>query len=234
MNIFQTGFRSYSPDELNRAMLSSYLWMALGLAVSAAVSFLLYVTDAFYYMLVNFPSLALILCVVQIAIAVLFSTSLYKRTEGAMKALFLAYSVTLGISMTSLAYVYEMGTIAAAFLVSAVYFLCLVAFGMTTKRSLASIGTICIGGLLALIITQALMMLLGVGAATRMMSIVGLLLFTGITVWDVQKLPMMLSQSNDVMTLGKLSIFMAFELYLDFVNIFLYILRLLGMGNKRR
>ncbi|WP_290457681.1 Bax inhibitor-1 family protein, partial [Faecalibaculum rodentium] len=72
------------------------------------------------------------------------------------------------------------------------------------------------------------LMLFHVPMMVRLMSIVGLLIFTGLTAWDIQRLPVMLEQAEGTMMEGKLSIFMALELYLDFINIFLYILRLLG------
>ena len=80
-----------------------------------------------------------------------------------------------------------------------------------------------------LIISQAVMLLFGVSFDTRMISIVGLLLFTGITAWDIQRMNKILYLSNgDVVSQEKIAIYMALELYLDFLNIFLYILRLLG------
>ena len=80
-----------------------------------------------------------------------------------------------------------------------------------------------------MIISQAVMLLFGVSFDTRMISIVGLLLFTGITAWDIQRMNKILYLSNgDVVSQEKIAIYMALELYLDFLNIFLYILRLLG------
>jgi len=88
---------------------------------------------------------------------------------------------------------------------------------------------ICVIGLTVLIISQAVMLLFGVSFDTRMISIVGLLLFTGITAWDIQRMNKILYLSNgDVVSQEKIAIYMALELYLDFLNIFLYILRLLG------
>ena len=87
---------------------------------------------------------------------------------------------------------------------------------------------ICVIGLTVLIISQAVMLLFGVSFDTRMISIVGLLLFTGITAWDIQRMNKILYLSNgDVVSQEKIAIYMALELYLDFLKIFLYILRLL-------
>ena len=224
MNLYSV----YSPDRIRKAVLNSFGWMAGGLVLTGAVSAVLYSSGTFLNMLYNVPMLSLILALAQIVLTISITAGIYRMKESTMKILYVIYAATMGISLTSLAYVYDLGTIALAFVVSAVYFLCLVAIGYTTKMDLTRIGTICIGGLIALVITQLLLMLFHVPMMVRLMSIVGLLIFTGLTAWDIQRLPVMLEQAEGTMMEGKLSIFMALELYLDFINIFLYILRLLG------
>jgi hypothetical protein len=213
-------------------MMTAFGWMFAGLLVSAATSFLLYSTGFFLRLLYSVPMLSLILAIAQIALVIGFSASAKKATATGMKVLFMAYAVTLGISLTSLAYVYGFGTISVAFLVSAVYFGCLAIIGLTTKRDLTKMGTIMIAGLFAMIITQLVMMLFGVSMDTRLISIIGLLIFTGLTAWDMQKLGQISRFSMDDATSEKIGVYFALELYLDFINIFLYILRLLG--NNRR
>ena len=88
-------------------------------------------------------------------------------------------------------------------------------------------------GLFVLIITQCFMMLFRVNMDIRLISIIGLLIFTGITAWDVQRMNRLLIQSDgSVIEQEKIAIFMALQLYLDFLNIFLRILQLIGMGNR--
>lgn len=123
-----------------------------------------------------------------------------------------------------MAYVYSAGQIAAAFGISAIYFACLAVIGKTTKMDLSKVGNICLIGLIAMIFSQFFFMLFRVGMDVRLWSVIGLLLFTGLTAWDIQKMNYMLNGYED----EKISIYMALQLYLDFLNIFLYILRLLG------
>lgn len=123
-----------------------------------------------------------------------------------------------------MAYVYSAGQIAAAFGISAIYFACLAIIGKTTKMDLSKVGNICLIGLVAMIFSQFFFMLFRVGMDVRLWSVIGLLLFTGLTAWDIQKMNYMLDGYED----EKISIYMALQLYLDFLNIFLYILRLLG------
>lgn len=216
-------------SDQRRGLLKTYTWMFFGVLLTALTSFLMYTTGLYYYFCVG--PMPLLLVLVQFGIAFGFSGAMRSATSTTMKVLFIIFAVTMGISLTSIGIVYQLGTIFIAFLVSAVYFLCLVAIGMTTKRDLSSIGTICIAGLLALIVTQVVLMLFRVGMSTRLISIIGLLLFTGITAWDVQRTNQIMANTSG-MTQEKFAIFMALELYLDFINIFLYILRLLGSNNR--
>lgn len=219
--------------DTRKAVLNSFMWMFGGLLLTAATSFLLYSSGFFLRMLYSMPMLSLILAIAQIALVIGFSAAANKATAQGMKVLFLLYSVTLGISMTSLAYVYNFGSIAIAFTVAAVYFGCLVIIGFTTKRDLTKVGTLMIAGLIALVITQLVMMLFRINMDTRLISIIGLLLFTGITAWDVQRMHKTLYiTQNDSMMQEKMSIYFALELYLDFINIFLYILRLIGNNSR--
>ena len=134
----------------------------------------------------------------------------------------------MGVSLTSIGYVYDVATIGTAFLVSAVYFISLAVIGTTSKKDFTSFGSLCMIGLFVLIITQCFMMLFRVSMDVRLWSVIGLLLFTGLTAWDIQKMNYMLNGYED----EKISIYMALQLYLDFLNIFLRILQLIGMGNR--
>lgn len=145
-----------------------------------------------------------------------------------MTMMFAGYSVLMGFTMAGLGFTYSLGQISAAFVISTVYFSCLAIIGKTTNIDLSRIGAVCIVGLLAMIITQLIFALLGTAMDVRLWSTIGLLLFTGITVWDIQKIVRMPTPYTSE---EKFSIFFALELYLDFINIFMYILRLLG--NKK-
>ena len=150
-----------------------------------------------------------------------------------MKVMLVLYAICMGVSLTSIGYVYDVATIGTAFLVSAVYFISLAVIGTTSKKDFTSFGSLCMIGLFVLIITQCFMMLFRVSMDVRLLSIVTLLIFTGITVWDVQRMNRLLIQSDgSVVAQDKIAIFMALQLYLDFLNIFLRILQLIGMGNR--
>lgn len=226
---------SLSKDAVRQSILKSYMWMAIGLLVTGVVSTVLYSTGAFLALLMSFPMLSLLLMFAQFGIVIAFTIQVRNPYTSAstLKALFMAYAVTLGFSLTSIFYSYDLGIISVAFLVTAIYFGCLVFIGITTKKDMTRFGMICLSGLIALVLSQFVMSLFGFGLTTRLYSILGLLLFTGITVWDVQRMNKIMTYNDgSFVSQDKMGIYFALELYLDFLNIFLYILRLIGLGQR--
>lgn len=232
MNSNSYGQGYYSGQELNKSLTHCFLWMTIGLLTTGAVSAFLYSSNLFISLL-QVPMIPLLLALAQIMIVVSMSAGLYRFSSSTMKVLFIVYAFTLGISLTSIFYVYDLGTIYLAFGVSAFYFLCLAIIGMTTKKNMRKLGTICYGALFALIISSLFMMLFRIPMSMILYSILGLLIFTGITIWDIQRMPQVLQAAGGQLSEDKLSIYLALDLYLDFINIFLYILRLMGSRNSR-
>lgn len=221
--------------DVQRSILEAYGWMFGGLLLTGLTALAFYKFGWLYSMLYSMPALMYILPIAQICIAMAFTLMMGKASANTLRILFAVYALTMGISLSSLFYSFTDGTIYLAFFISALYFGCLCIIGMTTKKDLSKLGTICIAALFALLISQVVMALFGVGMDVRLISAIGLLIFTGVTAWDVQRLnqTMLYSQGQPV-TQKKWAIFFALELYLDFINIFLYILRLLGAGSSNR
>ncbi len=226
MDLYSTG--SVGTTTLRQHMLKTFTWMFLGVLITFATAFFVGTVPAFSFFYSSFP-MAMILLFAQLGVVIALSARLFKMKEHTAKALFLLYCALTGITFSSLAFFYEAGDIAVAFIAAAVFFGCLVIIGATTKVDLSKIGVICIAGLFAMIVFQLFGMLFGWGMDLTMYAIIGLVLFMGITAWDVQKAKKLytLNQDDDA-ALRKLSIYSAFQLYLDFINIFLYILRILG------
>lgn len=223
----------YPQETLQKSLSRSFLWMTFGLLVTAVTSYFCYTSGWFLWMIGSIPMFSLILILLQFGLVFGFQASMYRTGTTGMKVLFLLYAFTLGISLSSLLFYYTLNVIAIAFVVSAIYFACLAFIGLTTKKDLTKIGMLCIVALFVMLISQVFMILFRIPGDVRVLSIVGLLIFTGLTAWDMQRMNRLLvSSSGDVVAAEKISIFMAFELYLDFINIFLYILRLLGNRNN--
>jgi uncharacterized protein len=218
-NFYQNTFSN------NTTLSKAFQNMSIGLFITAITSFVAYSSGLYYTVVSSFPMIGILLLIVQVVLTFTMSRSLNSTTSvGSMRAQFFVYSLMMGFTMASLGYAYSLGQISAAFLVSAIYFICLAIVGKTTKKDLSKLGTICTVALFALVITQLLLTLFRVSMDVRLWSIVGLLIFTGITAWDIQKLDRM----SYGLTNDKLAIYFALELYLDFINIFLYILRLMA------
>ncbi len=218
---------SYIQSIVRQSVNTAYLWMGLGLLVTAVVSILMFSSGLYFQIAYRMPGLMFFMLIVQLGLVIGFGFAMNKASASTLKAMFLLYAVTMGINLTPIAYSYRLGTIGLAFMVSAVYFFCLVLIGKTTKKDMTNIGMICLGGLIAMIIASIIMMFTGHGDSI-LLSIIGLLLFTGITVYDVQRAERYLSTPNGFIEAEKISIYMALQLYLDFINIFLYIVRILG------
>lgn len=223
---------SYSESGIRKAILKSYMWMALGLIITAGVSYVMYSTGLLLCILYAMPFLSFVIMFAQIALCFMMSSAMHSATSQKIKTYFIIYAITMGITMTSIGYTFDIGAIAIAFGISAFYFACLVFIGTTTKKNLTGLGTICMAALFALVISQIFMMLFRFPMNLRLYSIIGLLIFTGITAWDVQRMNQILVYNDgNVMEQEKIAIYFALELYLDFINIFLYILRLIGAGS---
>lgn len=220
---------------VQKSILEAYLWMFAGLLLTGLTSLCFFRFGWMYTILMNFPAAMWLLPVIQIGIAISFSFMMAKASPMTLKIMFLAYAFTMGISLSSLFYVYTEGTIYVAFFVSALYFGCLALIGFTTKKDLSKFGSIALAALLALIISQVVMMLFRIAMPARLLSVIGLIIFAGLTAWDVQRLnTTMLYAQGQPLQQQKYAIYFALELYLDFINIFMYVLQLIGMGSNNR
>ena len=210
----------------------SFGLMGVGLCLTALVSFLVLATG-FYNVIFSNGFLSTILLLVQFGLAIGLGVAMNRASASTLLAMFIAYSCVTGITFSTLGLVYAGSTLFYAFLITAVYYFCLAFVGMTTKRNLTNIGMFALVGLIVLVISQIVLMLFRAPMNVHLYSALGLIVFTGITMWDVQRMKMILMQiEGDDLTAKKWAVYFALELYLDFINIFLYILRLIGIGSS--
>lgn len=145
---------NYSNSVSTNSLYKVYSWMMVGLGITAITSALLYASGIFM-LIIQIPMISLLLFIVQISLTISMGRQLSRNTPSStMKTMFIVYSLTMGINMTSLAYVYSAGQIAAAFGISAIYFACLAIIGKTTKIDLSKVGNICLIGLIAMILVN--------------------------------------------------------------------------------
>lgn len=212
---------------LQKHVVRTFGWMCLGVLVTAVIATVLYMLDLTPILTSGmFP---LIILFTQMGVVITLASRLMKMTPATAKILFLGYAALTGVTFSVIAMTYLPGTIALAFFVTTVYFGSLVIIGYTTKINILRFGPIIYAGFFAFFITQIVMFFLRVDGTSMLMSGIGLAIFTAITAYDTQKMKALYTQyENDEVMLSRLSILSAFTLYLDFINIFLYILRFLG------
>ena len=223
---------TYNYEEARRVSVTKvYGEMTIGILVTAVVAVLGQITGAYYSFLMATGMVGLIgLCVVQIALAVVLGMRVTKMKSATARVMFYVYAALMGFTLSSIFMVYDLGSIGVALGVTAAFFFALTMFGMTTKFNMLKAGPILMIGLIVLIISQIVLAFVQVDGMTKIVCAIGLILFAGMTIYDAQSTRALLTEyeAQGPEMVKKISIPCALNLYLDFVNMFLYILQLLG------
>jgi FtsH-binding integral membrane protein len=212
-----------------------YLWMTAGLAMTGVVSYAVATNDTLLRMFLGSSVSFLFIIFAQFGLVIYLSARLQKMASTSAIAAFMGYSILTGITLSVIFYAYSGLVISRAFFTTAASFGGMSLYGMTTKRDLDGIGHYLIMGLWGIIIASLINMFLGSANVYYIISIIGVLVFLGLTAWDTQKIRKMndaYGSSMDEETYIKLSIIGALMLYLDFINIFLFLLRIFGRNNR--
>ena len=214
---------------MRRHIVKTLGWMALGLFVTAACAAFFYVSNIYSMLYLTFGGMITILSVIlQVGVVFALCSRLTERSVASTRTLFFVYALITGFTFSVFAYAYDVQSIAIAFGITAVYFGSLTVIGYTTKINLMKFGPLLYVSLLVLIVVQVILLFVHAGAETMMFTMIGLLIFTGLTAYDVQKMKVLYLECQDEEMRERLSVYSALELYLDFINMFLYILRIVG------
>ena len=218
---------------LNEYMTKTFGWMFAGLLATFGVALATAVSGA--WLLLAATGLMWVLIIAELVMVVVLSARVTKLRPGTATGLFFGYAVLNGVNLSTVFVSYNIPTLVLAFLIGALYFGIMAVYGWRTENSLASWGPKLMGGLVTLLIVGAiggLLSLFGVfsfGLLDVVYCAIALLLFMGLTAYDTQMLKHHYAYfGGDAAMLHKASIIGALNLYLDFINIFLYVLRLLG------
>ena len=212
-------------------MSRTYRWMACGLLITFAMAYLTATTSLIYLV----DSLYLVLTIAELALVIVLSSRVQTMSVGAARAAFFGYALLNGMVLSYYFIAFSVSTLVLAFLATSVYFGLMAAYGATTHKDLSGWGPKLMMALVALLITGFVGMLFGMGfGSTVLYSGIGLVVFMLLTAYDTQKLQQMYSYyAADSEMAEKASIYGALTLYLDFINIFLYVVRLLGNSRRR-
>lgn len=217
----------------------TFLWMALALVITAGVAF--YVYDSYLWLDVMYAFEgygAFILLIAQLVLVVVISALMKKISFPVMLTLFFVYSALTGVNLSVLPMVYGFENMAIAFVCASLLFVNMGIIGFTMKRDLSKFSNILIGGLITLVIVTLINNFMHLEMLDSMMNYFGVVLFMGLTAYDMQKVKHYYHAMNQgdeaqasAMT-NKISIYCALQLYLDFINMFMYILRILGRNRN--
>ncbi|MCP3735103.1 Bax inhibitor-1/YccA family protein [Sphingomonas sp. RP10(2022)] len=220
---YDAGLRSY--------MLSVYNYMGSGVLLTGIVA-LLFASSGAVGALVG-PGgrtnmLGFIVALSPLAIVFAMSFGQNRMKTSTLQLLFWAFAVLMGVSLSTIFLVYSGTSIAGAFFATAAGFAGLSLYGYTTKRDLSAFGTFLIVGLVGLIVASLINLFLQSGIMSLVISAVGVLIFAGLTAYDTQRTKSLYFQVAGTDMVGKAVIMSALSLYLDFINMFLFVLRLFG------
>jgi FtsH-binding integral membrane protein len=219
--------------KLEKTLAGVYLYMFLGLLVTAGVALMLGSNKSLVYDMFSNNGLVIALVVVQLAIAFSFRYLVQKVNFAFSLVLFVIYSAAIGVTFSSIFVIYNIGAVYSAFLVTAITFLAMSAIGYFIKRDLSVFGKYLLMTLVGVLIAAVVNIFIRNSLADFLISVLGLFIFIGLTAYDTQKIKNCLQQTTNEAIIQKITIWGAFELYIDFVSIFLRILRLMGKNGKR-
>ncbi len=222
----QTGVNTVFDEGLRAHMLSIYNYMCSGVLLTGIVALL----TARSGLAVTFASGPLMWVVALSPLAIVFAMSFgaNKFSAGTLQAMFWGFAVLMGLSLSTIFLVYTGGSIAATFFATAGAFAGLSLFGYTTKKDLSGFGTFLIMGVIGLLIAMVINIFLQSSMLELAISAIGVLIFAGLTAYDTQRLKNEYAQLRGTEFAGKAIILGALSLYLDFINMFLFLLRFMG------
>ena len=222
----------------NAFMRGVYLWMCIGLAITAAFAYGVLGFSPLFNMMfvetargfaVNKPVFYGLL-IAEVGLVLVLSAAIHKISGFTATGLFLLYSALNGMTLSLIILVYTPGSVASAFLTTAGMFGAMSIYGLVTKRDLTGMGSFMMMGLFGIIIAMIVNMFVGSSALDLGISVIGVFIFLGLTAFDTQALRNMGESApmDDTLAIRRGTIIGALKLYLDFINIFIMLLRIFG------
>jgi len=231
---------AYKAEVVNAFMRGVYGWMSAGLGLTAVVAFLTMTVPALQQlvfnidpatgMVVGISSMVFMLMIAEIGLVFFLSMRISSLAPSTATGLFLAYSALNGITLTPILFAYTAASVASAFITTAGMFGVMSVYGLMTKKDLTSWGSLLMMGLIGIMIAMVVNMFIGSSAMSFAISVIGVILFLGLTAYDTQRLKTMgeMAPEGDAAAIRRGTIMGALTLYLDFINLFIMLLRLMG------
>ena len=217
---FDAGLRSY--------MLSVYNYMASGVLLTGIVA-MLFANSGYAATILGGPGiLKYVIMFAPLAFVMALSFGVHRMSTGTAQLLYWLFATVMGLSLSSIFLVFTGASIAQTFFATSVAFLALSLYGYTTKRDLSAFGTFLIMGVVGLLVAMIINLFLQSPALHYAVSFIGVLLFAGLTAYDTQRIKSLYLQIAGTDMVGKAAIMGALSLYLDFINMFTFLLQFMG------
>jgi len=231
MNEFETGYNRTATQVIvrqNTLVRQVYAWMGAGLAITALMAFITLSSPAILNAVFGNKLVFYGLMIGELALVFTLSGAINRLSAATATMIFMAYSALNGITLSAVALVYTANSITSTFVITAGMFGAMSIYGYMTKRDLTSWGSFLFMGLIGVVIASIVNIFVGSSAVSWVISGIGVIVFTGLTAYDTWKIKEMAAQGTDG---RKPAILGALTLYLDFINLFLMLLRF--TGNRR-
>ena len=226
-----SAYKQRTEVRVNEFVRSVYNWMGMGLAITGLVAWYVSSNDAIFNAVIGNRMIFWVLIIAEFGLVIAISGAMNRLSGSAATGLFLLYSALNGATLSIIFRIFRMESIATTFFVCALTFLACSVYGWTTKKDLTSIGGFMFMGLIGIIIASIVNIFVHSSALYYAISYVGVVVFVGLTAYDTQKIKDMAATQpagldGDVVRKG--AILGALRLYLDFINLFLMLLRIFG------
>jgi uncharacterized protein len=212
---------------LRQYMLKVYNFMTGGLVVTGLVAYFVAQSDQLLNAIYGTP-LRWIVMLAPIGFAMLFGFRIQTMRASTAQALYWAFAAVMGLSLSYIFIAYTGVSVARVFFITAATFAGMSLYGYTTKRDLAGMGSFMFMGLIGIVLAMLVNLFLHSTGLQFAISVIGVIVFVGLTAWDTQRIKEMYNSMDDDGTMGRKAIMGALSLYLDFINLFLMMLRLFG------
>lgn len=224
--------RERAVEAQNEFIRRVYNWMGIGLATTAIVAMFTASSQAMLHFIFGTPMVFYGLIIGELGLVIALSAAINRMRASTAALMFFAYSVLNGLTMAAIFLIYTQASIASTFFITAGTFAAMSVYGYTTKRDLTSFGSFLFMGLIGIILASVVNIFLRSESIYWVITIGGVIVFVGLTAYDTQKIKEMSAQGfADYETERKGAVLGALRLYLDFINLFLMLLRL--FGNRR-
>lgn len=224
--VFRNGTTISAIDEgLRSFMLRVYSYMALGLGISGLMAYFVATTPALSHVVKDFH---LLFMLAPLGVVLFLSARLDKIEASTAQTLFWVYAALVGISLSVILAMFKTESVARIFFVTASVFGSMSLYGYTTKKDLTSMGSFMVMGLWGIILASIVNMFMQSGPMQLLISVLTVIIFTGLTAYDTQKIKEIYEEADHAEIASKKAVIGALTLYLDFINIFVSLLQIFG------